>query len=68
MSKDERVEIEVTFLHQTDGAILVNIDGNLKDGEWLPKSQIGWENDEYARGTTITVTAPEWLLEAKGLL
>ena len=47
---------------------MVNDDGNLKTGVWLPKSQIGWEADEYARGTMITVTAPEWLLEAKGLL
>ena len=68
MSKNDQHEIEVTFLYQTENAILVNDDGNLKTGVWLPKSQIGWEADEYPRGTMITVTAPEWLLEAKGLL
>jgi hypothetical protein len=68
VSKNDQHEIEVCFLHQTENAILVNDDGNLKDGVWLPKSQIGWEADEYARGEMITVTAPEWLLKAKGLL
>ena len=64
---NEKVEIEVTFLHQTPSAILVNDDGNLEDGVWLPKSQIGWEDDDYPRGTKITITAPQWLLEKKGL-
>lgn len=68
MSKNDMEEIEVTFLHQTDAAILVSDDGNLDDGVWLPKSQIGWEDEVYARGTQITITAPVWLLEDKGLI
>ena len=68
--KERLEELQVTFLHQTDRAILVNITGDLKTGIWLPKSQIeiDWEGKEPARGATITIVAPEWLLLAKELL
>lgn len=61
-------EVEVCFLHQTANAILVNITGNLQGGSWLPKSQIKWEDEDYPRGTMITISAPEWLLEQEGLI
>ena len=70
MSKDhERLEeLEVYFLHQTDRAILVNITGNLRDGVWLPKSLVQWDDTSPARGMTIEIIAPEWLLEREGLI
>jgi hypothetical protein len=61
-------EIEVTYLHQTDSAILVNVTGNLQGGVWLPKSQVRWEDEDYPRGTNIMITAPIWLLEKEGLI
>lgn len=63
-------EIKVYFLHQTDSAILVNLDGG-NEGVWLPKSQIEWDGSdgyEPKRRAVITVTAPEWLLMDKGLI
>jgi hypothetical protein len=68
MSKFDWEEIEVTYLHHTDSAVLVNITGNLQGGVWLPRSQVKWEVEEYPRGTTITIMAPEWLLEKEGLI
>jgi hypothetical protein len=61
-------EIEVTYLHQTDSAILVNVTGNLQGGVWLPKSQIRWEDENYPRGANIMITAPIWLLEKEDLI
>lgn len=67
MGSDEMVTVHLCFLYQTDDAILVNNDGNLKEGVWLPKSQIDWYDDPHPRGTMIDVVVPRWLLEKKGL-
>lgn len=55
-------EITGELVAETPMAILVN-DGDVE--VWLPKSQI-----EYAilHGKTVEVTAPQWLLEDKGLV
>jgi hypothetical protein len=61
-------ELEVYFLHQTERAILVNITGNLQGGVWLPKSMIQWDDTSPARGSLVTITAPEWLLLREELI
>lgn len=63
----EKVEVSVTYKHQTDRAVLVN------DGEydfWLPKSQVTIEGGEFPdeAGTAIEIELPEWLAKEKGLI
>ena len=74
MGKDNKstdIEVTVEIKHETNAAILVT-DGSQE--MWIPKSQIGL-NDEptgkrpiYEKGTTITISIPEWLAHAKGLI
>jgi len=64
----ENVEVDVTIEAETELAILVN------DGDrdvWLPKSQLidYDDNAPVLTGiTAVTVTLPEWLAKAKGLI
>jgi len=58
--------ISVIFQHATERAICVR---ETEDGEdiWLPLSQIEVD-DDADRGEVIDLTAPDWLLEDKGML
>ena len=58
--------ISVIFQHATARAVCVR---ETEDGEdiWLPLSQIEVD-DDAERGEEIDLTAPDWLLEDKGLL
>lgn len=56
--KDE-VELEVTIIHQTERAILVE---GPKENVWLPKSMIEISDDE------TSIVAREGFLIEKGLL
>ncbi len=65
MARNDMIDVEdLEFLHETDSAILVEFDG---DEVWIPLSQIEWGMDAE-KGDTITVSMPEWLAEAKGLI
>lgn len=60
------------MLHQhaeTKLAILVSDDGVEKNAVWLPKSQIEIAPNPATGGSKaiVLVTAPQWLLESKGL-
>jgi hypothetical protein len=70
MNKEEPIELELEYVHQTDLAVLVK---DLDDNEvWLPKGQIeerhdiDWESLE--KEDTIEVTIPTWLAESAGLV
>lgn len=64
-------DLEMCLHHETEpdmedeGAILVSLCGTREKAIWLPKSQAQYERKA---GTTVTVTAPEWLLMKKGLI
>ena len=60
--KKELYDISVELVHETPKAWRVS-DG--KSEEWIPKSQaeLSRENDG-----TYTLTAPDWLLKAKGFI
>lgn len=69
MSRNDTIDIEVT-LHAdppSAAAILVSDDGEESTAVWLPRSQIEYDSDA-ADGDIITVTLPEWLAMAKGLI
>ena len=66
---DESIELEGVFLHETDGAILADFDGDGDgEGNWLPKSMVEYEDTGYERGDPITVNVPLWLAEKEGLV
>lgn len=75
MSGRDLFDVDVELLHETEAAWLVTdgvesaetLFGTVKkpDGVWLPKSQCEMEDNGDG---TWTLTAPEWLLEKKGLL
>lgn len=63
---DEKIEVSVTFKHETDRAVLIN-DGD-KD-IWLPKSQIEIEGGEFPEeGEACELLVAEWLAKDKGLI
>jgi hypothetical protein len=66
MVRNDTIPVSVIFQKETERAICVREE---EDGEdiWLPLSQIEWD-EEADRGDSITIVAPEWLLEDKGLL
>lgn len=68
MSGNNMEEIEVTFLIDYPLSILVKNEYTNK--AYLPKSQIEFEGQygSIQHGTTIEVTAPQWLLKAQGLV
>lgn len=62
----EKIEVSVTFKHETDRAVLIN-DGD-KD-IWLPKSQIDIEGGEFPEeGEACELLVAEWLAKEKGLI
>ena len=65
---NEMIPFEVKFLHQTESALLVDIEG---EKVWLPKSII--EVDEYEldgirKGNILEISIPEWLATDKQLI
>jgi hypothetical protein len=58
-------DIEVWLHHSTDLAWLVSTDGERKSAVWVPKSRCEME---HVRGHTWTMTAPQPVLEEKGLV
>lgn len=72
MSRNEPYDICVELIRETAAAWLVT-DGTMSghglmerpEEVWVPKSQC--ELDDNGDGTW-TLTAPEWLLESKGLI
>ena len=63
MSRNEKVEVTLDYVHHTDNALCVkNADGEQK---WLPLSQV-----EYTRGprNSVEVTLPRWLAEKEELV
>jgi RNase P/RNase MRP subunit p29 len=60
-SSNKTVEIEGEVVHETEKAILFNVDGI---EEWVPKSQI--EEEDFEAGDSMTITIPEWLAKVKG--
>jgi len=63
--KSDLHEIEVYKHFATERAVLVSLDGEKENAQWLPISQI--EVEPLSHGL-CTVTAPEWLLLEKGLI
>ena len=64
MSSRTMHKFDVTFIRETDMAILVEVEG---DEFWLPKSQIDWLGCAE-EGDEIEVRVPEWLAEEKELM
>jgi hypothetical protein len=67
MSRHSRLtDVDVTFLHQTERAILVRSEIDVE--VWLRKSLCEMAEDDPLRGDTVTITASESFLTAKGLI
>lgn len=66
----ETVELEVTLLHQTDNAVLVDYEG---EEVWIPGSQIHEDSDIYPgcdldKGEDGTLICSEWIAKQKNIL
>lgn len=62
-------DVDVIFQHQTERAICVRVDEDSKDDIWLPLSQVETAAHKgLVRGMLVTITAPQRLLEEKGLV
>lgn len=67
MKKDNDVELEVKVFAETEKALQVSVDGELR--VWLPKSQISdWSGSEDLDRNVTSVFVPQWLAEEKGLV
>lgn len=61
-------DIELVFQCRTERAICVRAEGS-KEDIWLPLSQVEVEPQEgLVRGSLVMITAPQGLLEEKGLV
>jgi hypothetical protein len=69
MSREEdKIPFEAKYIHQTDGAIKVEIEGEVV---WLPKEAITFDEDELEcaqKGNTINIEIPERLATDKMLI
>jgi len=62
------IPFEAKYIHQTEGAVLVNIDGAQV---WLPKIAIEYDEDELenaGKGNIISISIPEKLAIDKELI
>lgn len=57
-------ELKVLIVHQTDKAVLVDIDG---DGTWIPWSQIEDNGEDFRDGYEGTMYVTEWFCLKEGL-
>lgn len=64
LSKSNAVIEEMIIHAETEKAVKASLTGDVKDAEWLPKSQIKISN---VRGKTY-INMPEWLARDKGFI
>ena len=63
--EDDTVTVEGTFLHETDKAVLIEMD----DGEqhWIPFSCCDFEEGSLDEGEHATIEVQTWFAEKQGL-
>ena len=61
------IEVEITFLHETEKAILVR-GGPHENQIWIPKAQVELLDPDALYGTVTTIEMPEQLAIDKGLI
>lgn len=66
---EHEIEVEFQAVSPTSMAICVREEGKLRD-VWLPLSliEVRARLNDLDRGDTVTILAPEWLLEREGLI
>lgn len=66
--KEDMIPFEAKFIFQTEGAIKVDIDGEIV---WLPKEAIEYDEDQLedaSPGNTIEISIPERMATDKQLI
>lgn len=61
MSRPNEVEIECTFLRETDNAVLIEVGD---DQLWIPLSQVS----SMHKGKTGKIVMSQWIANQKGLI
>lgn len=66
----DKAEFDVTYLHQTDKAVLINYEGK---EYWIPDSQIDEDSEAYVgckldKGEKVTLICSEWIALNKGMI
>lgn len=67
MAHDDPEEVEVIYQTKTDKAFCVRKDEEDDEDVWVPRSLGTIQPPSPKRGDVVTLTAPQWLLEDKGL-
>lgn len=67
MAKSNIIDVELVWMHETEKGVLVAAD-ETTEPVWLPKSQVEIDAPGRVRGSTCTITLPEWLAADKGLI
>ena len=68
--RNETTEIEATFVHRTERAILItssedpSVEG---DETWIPKSQIVGNVEDFERGDPVKIDVYLWWADKEGL-
>ena len=64
---DDYIDLDVTFLHATDSAVLID-DGD--EEYWLPRRFVDYDGDfeTLERRTSIQLRVVEWLAHQRGLI
>ena len=61
-------DVETIYQARTDRAVCVRADEGSEADVWLPLSEVEIDAPSgLFRGAVVTITAPQWLLEDKGL-
>lgn len=61
MSPGKEVEIERTFVRETDAAVLISVDD---EDHWIPLSQVS----SMHKGPKSTIVMSQWIANQKGLI
>ncbi len=61
---DDFTTVEGTYLHETDKAVLVEVDG---DEVWIPFSCCDFVEGSHDRGDSITLEVATWFAEKEGM-
>lgn len=67
MSRNDPVELSVSFRHATPAAVLIEDAGT---EAWLPRVHVTTDSDidHLQKGEVFDLTVPEWLAFEKGLI
>lgn len=62
------IELELTYWHETDLAVLLGDTHRPDQAIWIPKSIIEGDFERARRGDLVSVRMPEWKAQSEGFI